>query len=84
MPRRPSAKKAPAKPTADEAWREIMAQVGDATLFLDTPAGKSVFAHGAAFALQRLGQDFTVEGWDRLHDELLAFSEAYMERSRNG
>jgi hypothetical protein len=71
--------------TPEEAFQETVAK-WEERLFTDTPQGRSLFAHGAAFVLKRLRDDLTEEAWEQVRAEMTEFSEAYRvesERQRN-
>jgi flavorubredoxin len=67
--------------TADEAFKAAIAHWSE-SLFTDTPQGKSLFASGAAFVLERLQGCAKAKEWQKVRDEMADFAEAYMQDSR--
>jgi hypothetical protein len=67
--------------SVDAAWRKALANELNNNLFLDSPRGKTAFACGVAYVLERLDGKSDAKEWQRIFDDLMAFSDAYMAES---
>lgn len=59
-------------------WLHTLANELQSNFLMDTAKGKTAYACGIAYALQRLEQHCSRAEWERLRDDASEFCEAYM------